>query len=78
MPDDDWIDEFIQEIKKLAYDIPAPNPYTAMLLSHCLEAERRRSGERYEIEEARFRSLCALLEHRTGNRPRRLLRGLEL
>jgi hypothetical protein len=61
MPDDDWIDEFIQEIKKLAYDIPAPNPYTAMLLSHCLEAERRRSGERYEIEEARFRSLFALL-----------------
>ena len=61
MRDDDWIDEFIQEIKKLAYDIPAPNPYTAMLLSHCLEAERRRSGERYEIEEARFRSLFALL-----------------
>ena len=61
MPDDDWIDEFIQEIRKLAYDIPAPNPYTAMLLSHCVEAERRRSGERYEIEDARFRALCALL-----------------
>ncbi len=61
MTNDDRIDEFIQEIKKLAYDIPAPNPYTAMLLSHCLEAERRRSGERYEIEEARFRSFFALL-----------------
>jgi hypothetical protein len=57
MPDNDWIDEFIQEVKKLAYDIPAPNPYTPMLLAHCLEAERRRAGENSQIEDVRFRAL---------------------
>ena len=48
MTDDSWIDDFIQEVKKLAYDIPPPNPYTAMLLSHCLEAERHRLRERHK------------------------------
>ena len=57
MMDDDWIGEFLQEVKKLAYDMPAPNPYTRRLQAHCLEAERRRSSEICEIEEARFRSL---------------------
>jgi hypothetical protein len=61
MPDNDWVDEFIQEVKKLAYDIPAPNPYTPMLLAHCLEAERRRAGENYEREDARFRALTDFL-----------------
>jgi len=61
MANDNWIDEFIQEVKKLAYDIPAPNPYTPMLLSHCLEAERRRAGDNYEIVDARFRALCDFL-----------------
>jgi hypothetical protein len=61
MLDDDWIDDFIQEVRKLAYDMPAPNPYTPMLLSHCLDAERRRSGQKCEIEDARFRSLCSWL-----------------
>jgi hypothetical protein len=65
MTNDDWIDDFLQEVKKLAYDMPAPNPYTPMLLSHCLEAERRRSGEKSEIEDARFRSLCSLLNRPT-------------
>ena len=61
MSENDWIDEFIQEVKKLAYDIPAPNPYTPMLLSHCLEAERRRAGENYDLEDARFRALTDVL-----------------
>jgi hypothetical protein len=62
MPDNDWVDEFIQEVKKLAYDIPAPNPYTPMLLAHCLEAERRRADENHERENARFRALCMSLQ----------------
>ena len=52
MVEDTWVDEFIQEVKKLAYDIPPPNPYTAMLLSHCVEAERHRLREKYEVEDA--------------------------
>jgi hypothetical protein len=69
MPDNDWVDEFIQEVKKLAYDIPAPNPYTPMLLAHCLEAERRRAGENYEREGARFRALTDFLSS-SGFKPR--------
>jgi hypothetical protein len=61
MADEAWIDDFILEVKKLAYDIPVPNPYTPMLLSHCLAAERRRREEIFEIEDARFRSLCDVL-----------------
>jgi hypothetical protein len=62
MLDNDWIDEFIQEVKKLAYDIPVPNPYTPMLLSHCLEAERRLVEEHSEAENAGFRAFKALLD----------------
>jgi len=58
MNDDTWVDEFIQEVKKLAYDIPPPNPYTAMLLSHCVEAERHRLREKYKVEDAKFSALC--------------------
>lgn len=61
MADEAWIDDFILEVKKLAYDMPVPNPYTPMLLSHCLAAERRRREEVFEIEDARFRSLCDVL-----------------
>lgn len=61
MADETWIDEFILEVKKLAYDMPVPNPYTPMLLSHCLAAERKRREEIFEIEDARFRSLCDVL-----------------
>jgi hypothetical protein len=61
MADETWIDEFIMEVKKLAYDMPVPNPYTPVLLSHCLEAERRRLGEKYRIEDAKFRALCEFL-----------------
>ena len=61
MTDDSWIDDFIQEVKKLAYDIPPPNPYTAMLLSHCLEAERHRLRERHKTEDAKFKALCGPL-----------------
>jgi hypothetical protein len=56
-----WIDDFIQEVKKLAYDIPPPNPYSAMLLSHCLEAERRLVEEHFETEKAGFQAFKALL-----------------
>ena len=52
MVEDTWVDEFIQEVKKLAYDIPPPNPYTAMLLSHCVEAERHRIREKYARADA--------------------------
>ncbi|MET0430561.1 MAG: hypothetical protein ABW026_18935 [Microvirga sp.] len=70
MADDGWIDDFILEVKKLAYDMPVPNPYTPMLLSHCLAAERRRREEVFEIEDARFRSLCDVLNELTdGQRP---------
>jgi hypothetical protein len=65
MADDGWIDDFILEVKKLAYDMPVPNPYTPMLLSHCLAAERRRREEVFEIEDARFRSLCDVLNSLT-------------
>ena len=58
MIEDTWVDQFIQEVKKLAYDIPPPNPYTAMLLSHCVEAERQRLREKYELEDAKFSALC--------------------
>jgi hypothetical protein len=61
MTDDSWIDDFIQEVKKLAYDIPPPNPYTAMLLSHCVEAERHLLKERYAIEDAKFKAFCGHL-----------------
>lgn len=57
----DWIDEFIQEVKKLAYDMPAPNPYTPMLLAHCLEAERHRVDENMAAEAARFRALSYMM-----------------
>ncbi len=58
MVEDTWVDEFIQEVKKLAYDIPPPNPYTAMLLSHCVEAERHRIREKYARADAEFNTLC--------------------
>jgi hypothetical protein len=58
MIEDTWVDEFIQEVKKLAYDIPPPNPYTAMLLSHCIEAERHRVGEKYALADADFNAHC--------------------
>jgi hypothetical protein len=61
MADKASIDEFIQEIKKLAYDLPPPNPYPAMLLSHRGEAERHRLNEKYNVEDARFAALCAPL-----------------
>ena len=61
MPDNDWVDEFIQEVKKLAYDIPGPNPYTPLLLSHCLEAERRLVEEHSENENAGFEAFKTLL-----------------
>ena len=54
MTEDTWVDQFIQEVKKLAYDIPPPNPYTATSLSHCVEAERHRLREKYEVEDAKF------------------------
>lgn len=63
MAEDTWVDEFIQEVKKLAYDIPPPNPYTAMLLSHCIEAERHRLSERYKLEDAKFSALCEPLAY---------------
>jgi hypothetical protein len=58
MVEDIWVDEFIQEVKKLAYDIPPPNPYTAMLLSHCVEAERHRVKEKCELADSEFRAYC--------------------
>ena len=58
MVEDTWVDEFIQEVKKLAYDIPPPNPYTAMLLSHCVEAERNRIREKYTRADAEFNARC--------------------
>jgi hypothetical protein len=58
MVEDTWVDEFIQEVKKLAYDIPPPNPYTAMLLSHCVEAERHRVREKYALADAEFNAHC--------------------
>jgi hypothetical protein len=61
MSDSAWVDEFIQEVKKLAYDIPPPNPYTAMLLFHCVEAERHRLNEKYNAEDAKFNALCSPL-----------------
>jgi hypothetical protein len=63
MAEDTWVDEFIQEVKKLAYDIPPPNPYTAMLLSHCIEAERHRLREKYRLEDAKFSALCEPLAY---------------
>jgi hypothetical protein len=56
--EDTWVDEFIQEVKKLAYDIPPPNPYTAMLLSHCVEAERHRVKEKCAVADAEFDARC--------------------
>jgi hypothetical protein len=75
MADETWIDDFILEVKKLAYDIPVPNPYTPMLLSHCLTAERRRRQEIFEIEDARFRSLCDVLNALTADDG--AMRGME-
>ncbi len=63
MAENTWVDEFIQEVKKLAYDIPPPNPYTAMLLAHCIEAERHRLREKYSLEDAKFSALCEPLAY---------------
>ena len=58
MSKDMWVDEFIQEGKKLAYAIPPPSPYTAMLLSHCIEAERHRVKENYALAVAKYSAYC--------------------
>lgn len=53
---DTWIDQFIAAVKEVAFDIPAPNAYTPVLVELCLAAERIRAEENHRQEADQLRT----------------------
>jgi hypothetical protein len=51
---DEWIDQFIASVKEVAFDIPAPNTQTPLLVELCLKAERIRAEENFRKETAQL------------------------